>query len=331
MVDLTAPKCVVSRCQDKCVWNAFNAVSLQGNIFCSTLFLDTLGIDYDLWISEKAGKIQVGAIVLRKGSKILNSPYNFSMYQGILLSSSVNELPSHSRAAWTLETLNGLLDELTEQYSFLSFCLHYSCDDIRGIQWFHYHQPELGQFKIELFYTGLLELGAVKAWDTYLSSIRRIRQREYKKAIKEGLTIETSTDIELLEYLYLKIFERQNAAVELETLKLLRSITNTAITHGFGELLICKNNSGEAISALLYLFDSRSAYNLIAGNHPEHRNSGGGTFVQLEVIRRCCEKNLRYLDFCGMNSPNRGDYKASFNAKPEAYLVAIYKRGISLE
>ena len=324
-----SPRFTVSRCNDKNIWEAFNASSSQGNIFCSPLFLDSLGIEYDLWICEKDGQIQAGAVILRKGDSVLNAPYAFSMYQGILFAGFRDEQPPHSKAAWTLEVLESLLTGLAEQYDRLSFCLHYSCDDIRGIQWFHYHEPALGQFNIGLRYTGLLELRTADAWETYISSLRKIRQREYKKAIKEGLTVEPSTDIEQLEALYISIFERQNITLKPETLTLVRSITSAALTQGFGELLMCKTSSGEAISALLYLFDGRNAYNLIAGNHPEYRNSGAGTFTQLEVIRRCCERDLTYLDFCGMNSPSRGDFKASFNANPAAYLVANYKSGSS--
>ena len=126
-------------------------------------------------------------------------------------------------------------------------------------------------------------------------------------------------------------FERQNITVTPETSRLVRSITSAALARGFGELLICRNRDGKPIASLLYLFDGRDAYNLIAGNDPEYRNSGAGTIVQLEVIRRCRERKLRYLDFCGMNSPSRGDFKASFNAKPTAYLVVDYQSSTSVE
>ena len=320
-------KFAVSLCNDKNIWETFNSSSSQGNIFCSSLFLDALGIEYDLWICAKEGKIQAGTVVLRKSNNVLNAPYDYSMYQGILFADFRNDQPLHSRAAWTLEVLDSLLEHLSEQYNRLSFCLHYSCDDIRGIQWFHYHKPDLGQFNIGLRYTGLLDLSTAGAWETYVSSIRRIRQREYKKAVKEGLTVEPSLDIDQLESLYISMFERQNITVRSEALRLVRSITSAALTQGFGELLICKTGSGQAIAALLYLIDGRNAYNLFAGNHSEYRNSGAGTFTQLEVIRRCCEKKLKYLDFCGMNSPSRGDFKASFNATPTAYLVVNYESG----
>jgi hypothetical protein len=322
------PKHTVRLCEDRDAWEAFNAGSAQGNIFCSTLFLDTLGIDYDLWIAEDAaGRMLAGAVVMRKGDTVLNSPYSFSMYQGILFSGLREELPLHSRAAWTLEVLESLLASLSDSYRKLSFCLHYSCDDIRGIQWFHYHEPELGQFSIDLRYSGLVQLDGGESWEDYLSSLRKIRQREYKKAGKEGLSVELSSDIDTLEKLYLSTFERQELSVTPETFRLVRAITSAALEGGFGELLLCRNREGEPVSALLYLIDGKNAFNLIAGNLPEYRNSGSGTFTQLEAIRRCREKGLQNLDFCGMNSPSRGDFKSSFNARPVSYLVVNYQRG----
>ena len=324
MADVS-PKYTVRLCTDNNAWEAFNAASSQGSIFCSTLFLDTLGIEYDLWIIEDAaGQIQAGAVVMRKGDAVLNSPYSFSMYQGILFSSLRDELPLHSRANWTLEVLESFLTSLSGSYRKLSFCLHHSCDDIRGIQWFHYHEPELGQFSTDLRYSGLVQLDGGESWEDYLSSLRKIRQREYKKAGKEGLTIGLSTDIDALEKLYVSTFERQELFVTSETFRLVRAITSAALAGGFGEMLLCRNAAGEPISALVYLLDGKNAYNLIAGNNPEYRNSGSGTFTQLECIRRCREKNLRQLDFCGMNSPSRGDFKSSFNARPVSYLVVDY-------
>ena len=38
-----------------------------------------------------------------------------------------------------------------------------------------------------------------------------------------------------------------------------------------------------------------------------------------EQIQYCIEQGLSYVDFIGINSPLRGDFKTSFNADPRPY------------
>ena len=36
------------------------------------------------------------------------------------------------------------------------------------------------------------------------------------------------------------------------------------------------------------------------------------------------QKDILEVDFCGANSPNRGDYKISFNAELKTYFICTY-------
>jgi hypothetical protein len=38
------------------------------------------------------------------------------------------------------------------------------------------------------------------------------------------------------------------------------------------------------------------------------------------MIKDAIENKYLEIDFCGLNSPNRGDFKVSFNAEPKLYL-----------
>src|SRR5262249_11590621 len=107
---------------------------------------------------------------------------------------------------------------------------------------------------------------------------------------------------------------------------LLRSISQAALAHGFGELSTCVSSEGTVTSATLFLFDRRCGYYLVSANDPEYRNSGSGTYLMLENIRRCQEKGLEAVDFVGVNSPNRGDFKTSFNAAPVPYFLLTWER-----
>lgn len=312
-------------CTIPSVWDSFVSSSPQGSIFCRTAFLNALGVEYDVWFVEENGRPQAGAVILRRDNEPLDAPYGFTMYQGILFAGHSRTLPPHRRPNWTLEVMKTLLTGLSARYKQLSFCLHYALDDLRGFQWFHYHEPQLGQFKFDLYYTGLVDLAASLDFETYLETIRKTRRYEYRNACRKGLTVEVSQDIETLDHLHRLTFERQGLERSEEESRLLRAITAAALTHGFGELLISRNAGGETASATLFLYDERCGYYLFGANHPAHRSTNSGTFLLLENIRRCQAHELKWVDMCGINSPNRGDFKASFNAAPVPYFVVTWE------
>lgn len=311
---------------DKAEWDRFVSTSPHGNVFCKTPFLDSLGVDYELWMAEEHGSQRLGAIVLKDDAgQPCRAPFSFSLYQGLLFDEKHAKLPPHNRGKDTRDVVEFLLTELERRYTRISFCLHPQFEDLRSFSWFHYHEAERGQFWISLNYTGLIDLKGSSDFEGYLATIRQSRRYEYRQAPKEGLTIEISQDIDTLEALYRLTFERQRIELDPTVRQRLRAITKAALSEGFGELLLCRDAAGEAVSATLFLHDERSGYYLIGANHPAYRHTGSGTFLVLENIRRCQAGGLKWVDVCGMNSPNRGDFKASFNAAPVPYFVVTWE------
>ena len=313
---------ILKLCDDKQWWDNFVAASPQENVFCTTPFLDAQGEDYDLLLVEKDGHPQLGAVVLKRDGQPVPAPF---MYQGILFDGSSRRMPHHRRVKWALEVTEFLLAEMEQRYNRISFCLHYRLEDLRSFQWFHYHEPHLGQFKIEPWYTGLLDLTALPDFDAYLMTIRNVRRYEYRRAQPKGLTTEESNDIDTLDRLHRLTFERQGIERSPEEGRLLRAISKAALAKGFGQLLLAKDAEGSVASATLFLYDSHCGYYVFGANDPEYRKTGSGTYLLLENIRRCKEKGLSRVDFVGINSPNRGDFKTSFNARPAPYFVVIWE------
>ena len=309
----------ITRCTDPSIWNDFVSTSRQGSIFCNTVFLEAQRVKYDLWFVEKNGQPQVGAVVMLGD----NEP---TIYQGILFSGHSLNFRPHRRAKWTLEVIELLLKGLSERYGRLSFCLHHTIKDLRGLQWFNYNEPELGQFSIKLRYTGLIDLDTIPDFEDYFHTIRRNRQRDYRKAQSDGLIIEESNDIETLDQLHEMTFSRQDIQRGNREQLLLRSISEAAISKGFGKLLLCKNKQGETCSATLFLYDSYCGYSMFGATDPKFRSSGSYTYITLESIRRCKELRLKTWDFLGINSPYRGDFKTSFNSIPVPYYIITWNR-----
>ena len=94
-----------------------------------------------------------------------------------------------------------------------------------------------------------------------------------------------------------------------------------SLAKGFGRLLICRNINNIPTSASFFLFDDKIAYYLIGASDPEYRKFSTGGFVVLEQIRKFFEQGLEQIDFLGINSPNRGDFKTSFGGIPVKYFL----------
>lgn len=313
-------------CTDKDRWDRFVAASPHGSVFCRTPFLDALHEDYRLLLVEEQGTIQAGLILILRDGQPYPGQYRLTLYQGVLLSSDLCTRPPHTRINQTLVVLDFLLAELEKQYSRLALLQHPWFEDLRAFSWFHYHEPERGQFRIELLYTGLLDLVTVVDFDQYLSSIRTVRRQEYRRCQANGFSIHVSDDVEMLDRLHWQTFARQGLERDGHEGCLVPSITRAALKHGFGELLTCVAPDGTIASATLFLFDQRCGYYFLSANAPEFRKSGSGTYLMLENIRRCQAKGLAFVDFVGINSPNRGDFKTSFNAAPVPYFLLTWER-----
>jgi len=310
-------------CTDKREWDSFIESSSQGNVFCYSSFLDALRVDYDLLLVKKGDVAQAGTLVLKHNGRPAEQART---YHGLMFNSLVREMPYHKRLKWILEVTDFLLAEMKERYDIISFSMHHSVEDIRSFQWFHYHEPEKGLFRTDLRYTGLIELEGCKSFEDYISSIRKTRRHEYRKAINDGLIAELSKDINELERLHRLTFERQAINQNIDEAQALRNIAASALSNGFGELLLCKDHKGNTASATLYLYDKECGYYLFGANDPDFRDTGSGTFLMLENIKRCYEKEIRKIDVCGINSPNRGDFKTSFNAAPVPYFSVKWKK-----
>lgn len=317
----------LSICTDKQYWNQFVKNSPQGNIFCSAVFMDALDVDYELCLVKKKEDVCLGAIIMKdETGQFVHSPVGFTMYQGVLLSQLYSDTEYHSHIPDALKIVDFLLTELEKKYERITFCLHHRFEDLRSFLWFHYHNSEYGQFKINLQYTGLIDLKDIPDLKTFLNAIRTTRRYEYNKAIKDGLKVEVSRDIDMLANLHRMTFERQGIKLSEKANQTLRNIAEAALSKGFGELLLCRDANGEAISATLFLFDNHYGYYMFGANHPVYRNAGAGTFLMLENVRRCQERGIQFIDVCGINSPNRGDFKTSFNAAPVPYFVVLWER-----
>lgn len=310
--------------EDRQVWDAFVAASPQRSIFASSKFLDSLQVDYDLVTCYEKNQIVAGVVVIfaESGSPI-DRPFPFTQYLGVLLADNSNQAP-HSRIAHEFRVVEFLVARLAERYRKFCLCQSWRLHDLRPFQWHNYHEPDKGQFALALRYTGILEVKKFVDFENYLSSVRTLRRREYIKA-SQLLELSSSNDELILDALHEKTFARQNIdRTDMES-ALVKSISRHAIAGNFGKIG-CATLDGVPVSATLFLYDERTAYYLFGANDPAHRNKGSGTFLMMRMIQDAFEQGIQEVDFVGVNSPNRGDFKTSLNAQLRPYFITSFSR-----
>jgi hypothetical protein len=307
-------------CASDTAWDAFVAASPQGNVFCASWFLAALGVQAQRYFLRAGGRPLAAALLLRREGAPLRAPHPFTMYQGVMFAPEVAAWPAHRAGKGIVDLTTALVEALAGREPALSFCLHPSFTDVRGFQWFRYGQPD--GFRLDVRYTGVLPLAGVGDLDAYLAGVRTTRRYEHRRALARGVTVEPSEDIDLLDRLHRATFERQGLDRAETEARLLRAITSAALAAGAGELLVGRAPSGEAASAALFVRDQRCSYYLFGANAPALRNLNAGTLLVIDSVRRAIARGLSQVDFCGVNSPNRGDFKTSLGGVVTPYYLA---------
>ena len=305
--------------EDKAVWDAFVLTSSQRSIFVHSKFLESLNLKYALVTCYENNKIVAGAPVqIGRVEQITDLVFP---YQGVLLQK--NEYKNlHSQVENEHRILNFFIKEISDHYQCYCLSNSWRLQDLRAFSWLNFYDKSKSRIKNELHYTGILDLNKFDNFEHYKSSVRSVRRREFNKA-SSSLEFKFTTDVSLLVSLYKKTFERQNLEVDNKTAELIAALSKQALLAGYGKIAIALIEN-VPISAAFFVYDDRTAYYLFAANDPEYRKFGSGTYLLMSMIRDAFECNVSEVDFLGVNSPNRGDFKISFNPELKPYHVCTY-------
>ncbi len=297
-------------------WETLVKTSPQGEIFNSQWFIDALKINYTLYrVADKAGRILAGFCILEDAAELmLPAPYPFTPYQGILFTKDVSDMPTHKKNGIEFQLTQFIIDWLRGRYKNFSMSFSPNFIDLRPFNWYAYDEFSATKFSVNVRYTAYLDLIDFSL-DEYLSEIRSVRRQEYRKNI--ALTYQDDHIDSFLEN-YKNTFSRQGIALAETDLCLVESITRAALDNHAGMLkkIVVDN---QAASSALFLYDKNKSYYLFGANNPIYRSTGASTALMIRNIEQLAKMGCMALDFVGVNSPNRGDYKLSFNGVLKPY------------
>lgn len=299
---------------DSAAWDARLPQSPQATVYCSTPFLTALGGRYRLF-EVRDGQRTVALLPLSEdatGERVVAMP--FTPHQGLLFLHDA-AAPNRQRVLDEFRIGELVAAELATRYREVRLSLSWQVQDLRPFLWHNYHEAEASHYSVSPRYTAVLDLRDLGEEDVALQA-RACRRQEARKAA--GFELRDDIAVDEFLALYQLTFSRQDIALSDDTLACVRRIVEASLQGGWGRLAGCITPQGLA-AATLFVYDHARAYYLLAANDPTQRNSGAATRLMFDNVVQAQRKGLAELDFVGVNSPARGDFKLSFNPALKLY------------
>lgn len=134
--------------------------------------------------------------------------------------------------------------------------------------------------------------------DKIYKGIKDSRKTIIKNASKI-LTINEETDIDILIDQQKKTFERQGRNLPIKE-DVIRRIDEACKMHDARYMLVARDNNGHIHGASYFVYDSNICYYIMSGADPQFRNSGAGSLLIWEGIKRASVVSKAF-DFEGSN------------------------------
>lgn len=156
-----------------------------------------------------------------------------------------------------------------------------------------------------------------KPYETLYQNYRENIQRNIKKALQSGCTVQKDFDAEKVIGLAVQQMNNQGNE-ETKNINRFRSIyqylhtRKMAITYG----IVSAQN--ELLASCVFFFSHNRAYYILVGNHPNGKNIGASHALIDAFIKDYAGKNL-LLDFEGSDIPGLSLFYSSFGAINEMY------------
>ena len=304
----------VEESSDLELWDQFVELSPEGTVFNKQHFIQSVDGFCRVFFVYKGQEIVAGiCVAINSDGNPIDVPYG--QYQNGILFKSFIGVTHNKRITEQFKLSELIINEISSVFKTHSIVHSTDYTDLRSFQWHNYHTPKLGTYDIQLLYTASLSVEN-KSDSEIISNIRTLRRRDLNKV--ENFSISKSLDVEMLNSMHDDTFTRQGLVRSNLEKEFLKKVAKGAIDHGFGEISVCEIE-GESASANLFLFDSKRSYYLIGANNPNYRNTGASTKLMMSNIFSTRDNGMKYVDFVGANSPQRGDFKVSFNAEVLPY------------
>ena len=298
-------------------WDSAIRQSDQSSIFILSSYLKISRMSDFARFLVLDGKI-VGGVVIPELFSVDSEDVirDFATYQSLWL---VSPSSAGFRAEQKCKEILIKLGELLLSHGAnCSLSLHWSVSDIRGLDWAYFGQEKSIRFRPR--YSGLLKFSDFSNFEESLNSISSGRKSDWKHA--NTLNIEndvSSTNLDYFLGLYKETVPFSDLRKQHIAVKNVRQIIQESISEGSGKLWFARNSDGYVLSGIFVQEFDGNLYYQFGVNSPDRMNISPNAVLLLSAIEDAFKKGCKSFDFVGINSPNRGAFKESFNPKAKLY------------
>jgi hypothetical protein len=294
--------------------------SPQSTVFTHPKVLDELAKEVHWWAITKGQETQcIWPITLNAKRKLFIPP--FSYWHGPMWTSIGINFPNHRSLSKTKSIYELFLNTFIEEYGVVKASLHPSILDVRVFDWWNYTSSEKPKFSIKPRYTAIIDDLQVNSKPVE-KSYRLNRRRElikFKK-INELIFFDSSCSEEELILLYCDILQINRSQIEKSLISLLKVVKS-----GFGWIQSVRKKYDSSLCGLILILNDRNQANLVLNlATTEFRDKGLMAGSITKALKTTQKKGLHCFDFNGANSPDRGDDKHSYGARPILYFDLEY-------
>ena len=286
------------------LWLDFISKTLQNNIYSQYLYLNNHKSKFNNFVLYEKELPLIGAILYDNDLEKIPTFYN-----SLFISSRIKS--PHKLNQVCTEFINQLLKYNNK----IHLRLHSSVNDIRSFQWHNYDLDISKKFEIKVYYTSILNIQNLNE-KNILKTFNSSRSSLIKSALKNNFYSKISNDIDLLNDLNNKTFKRKRSKNEI---LMASEIANDAINEEYGTLIVTYDKFKNPFAASLFLHDEKNSYYSVGGSIPEIRKNGSVSLNIYHQILNSIKLKKSFIDFVGINSPNRGYFKTSFGGETKIY------------
>jgi len=307
-------------CDSDTFWDSELAASPQDNIFLRSSYMRASGLDKHRYFIKLNDDIVGGITLVPKVNRI---QLNYATYQGLWLKKA--NISNYRDDLKILESIQNVAEIIEFNKIETNLSLHWSLIDMRGFEWAFLNSNNMSiNFKPR--YTGILDLTDPQGLAGILLRMRKVRQQEFNR--NYNLTINDDFNDRVLEEflgLYSETLRLTSNAQDLLLLNRVAELTTSSIRANTGQLFSARGSDRQPLAFILLQDDGNVGYYQFAARSRTAANIPATSKLVFTIIQELISKNRSSLDFVGMNSPARGEYKASFNARPGLYFDVATK------
>lgn len=287
-------------------WDRFVDESPQGDVFCYAWWLETVTKgDFKILAARDGRGIVAGMPLPFHSTGRINEPF-LTRTLGVLYRDSTL-LPPRNRLSRERKCLVALLDHVPLD-QFVQFCMSHNVTDWLPFRWRGFRQTTR--------YTYLIDYAGTtpdSLWNNVASTCRAI----IRNAVRNGIVIEESDDIELVHRYSRLTFQRQGLTFRYP-LQDLALLDDAIQSHGCRRIFKAVDPRGRIHAVFYAVFRPQSAYCLLSGGDPELRNLGGHTLLFWHVVTYFRER-VSLLNFGGSDLENIEAHIRHFGGTPTPY------------